>query len=130
MHRRIMIVLAVVLPAAFVAGLAARKPPAPANPAYTGVRWSGHEPSSIKPSAGTARSGYTIPCCRIGFELSGSLCRAQASVIHPNATAETLLIRGFGTAALLLLHVILCIGPLCRLDRRFLLCCTTGVIWV
>src|SRR5262249_10888717 len=31
-----------------------------------------------------------------------------------------LLIRGFGTAALLLLHVILCIGPLCRLDRRFL----------
>jgi len=41
-------------------------------------------------------------------------------VIHPNATAETLLIRGFGTARLLLLHVILCIGPLCRLDRRFL----------
>jgi nitrite reductase/ring-hydroxylating ferredoxin subunit/DMSO/TMAO reductase YedYZ heme-binding membrane subunit len=42
------------------------------------------------------------------------------SVVHPNATAETLLIRGLGTAALLLLHVILCIGPLCRLDRRFL----------
>jgi nitrite reductase/ring-hydroxylating ferredoxin subunit/DMSO/TMAO reductase YedYZ heme-binding membrane subunit len=42
------------------------------------------------------------------------------SLVHPNATAETLLIRGFGTAALLLLHVILCIGPLCRLDRRFL----------
>lgn len=42
------------------------------------------------------------------------------ALIHPNATAETLLIRGFGTAALLLLHVILCIGPLCRLDPRFL----------
>jgi len=42
------------------------------------------------------------------------------ALVHPNATAETLLIRGFGTAALLLLHVILCIGPLCRLDRRFL----------
>ena len=42
------------------------------------------------------------------------------SLVHPNATAETLLIRGFGTAALLLLHLILCIGPLCRLDRRFL----------
>jgi nitrite reductase/ring-hydroxylating ferredoxin subunit/DMSO/TMAO reductase YedYZ heme-binding membrane subunit len=39
---------------------------------------------------------------------------------HPNGTAETLLIRGLGTAALLLLHVILAIGPLCRLDRRFL----------
>jgi nitrite reductase/ring-hydroxylating ferredoxin subunit/DMSO/TMAO reductase YedYZ heme-binding membrane subunit len=42
------------------------------------------------------------------------------AIAHPNATAETLLIRGFGTAALLLLHVILAIGPLCRLDRRFL----------
>jgi nitrite reductase/ring-hydroxylating ferredoxin subunit/DMSO/TMAO reductase YedYZ heme-binding membrane subunit len=42
------------------------------------------------------------------------------SLVHPNATAETLLIRGLGTAALLLLHVILCIGPVCRLDRRFL----------
>jgi len=39
---------------------------------------------------------------------------------NPNATAETLLIRAFGTAALLLLHVVLCIGPLARLDRRFL----------
>ncbi len=41
-------------------------------------------------------------------------------VVHPNATGETLLIRGFGTLALLLLHVILCIGPLCRLNRAFL----------
>jgi sulfoxide reductase heme-binding subunit YedZ len=42
------------------------------------------------------------------------------SVLHPNATIETLLIRAFGTLALLLLTVILCIGPLCRLDPRFL----------
>ena len=40
--------------------------------------------------------------------------------IHPYATIETLLIRGFGTASFLLLHIILCIGPLCRLDPRFL----------
>lgn len=39
---------------------------------------------------------------------------------NPLATAETVLIRGLGTAALLLLHVILSIGPLCRLDCRFL----------
>ena len=39
---------------------------------------------------------------------------------NPTATAETLLIRAFGTAAFLLLHVVLCIGPLARLDRRFL----------
>ncbi len=39
---------------------------------------------------------------------------------HPEITAETLLIRAFGTAALLLLHIVLAIGPLCRLNRRFL----------
>src|SRR5206468_968299 len=39
---------------------------------------------------------------------------------NPTATAETLLIRAFGTAAFLLLNVVLCIGPLARLDRRFL----------
>lgn len=42
------------------------------------------------------------------------------TLVHPSATAETLIIRGFGTLALLLLHVILCIGPLCRLHPRFL----------
>jgi nitrite reductase/ring-hydroxylating ferredoxin subunit/DMSO/TMAO reductase YedYZ heme-binding membrane subunit len=42
------------------------------------------------------------------------------SLVRPNASAETLLIRGFGTAAFLLLHVALAIGPLCRLDKRFL----------
>ena len=38
---------------------------------------------------------------------------------NPTATAETLLIRALGTAAFLLLNVVLCIGPLSRLDRRF-----------
>jgi nitrite reductase/ring-hydroxylating ferredoxin subunit/DMSO/TMAO reductase YedYZ heme-binding membrane subunit len=42
------------------------------------------------------------------------------AIIHPNATAETLLIRAFGTASLFLLHVVLAIGPLCRLSSRFL----------
>lgn len=41
-------------------------------------------------------------------------------VLHPNATAETVLIRAFGTAAFILLHIILSIGPLCRLKPRFL----------
>ena len=40
--------------------------------------------------------------------------------VRPEITAETLIIRACGTAAFLLLHVILSIGPLCRLDRRFL----------
>ncbi len=43
-----------------------------------------------------------------------------SAVLHPTAVAETLIIRSTGTAAFLLLHVILSIGPLCRLDRRFL----------
>ena len=41
-------------------------------------------------------------------------------VANPFATAETLLIRAFGSSAILLLHLALAIGPLCRLDARFL----------
>jgi methionine sulfoxide reductase heme-binding subunit len=41
-------------------------------------------------------------------------------IFHPNITAETLIIRAFGTLALLMLHIILCIGPLCRLNTDFL----------
>ncbi|MEK7257589.1 MAG: (2Fe-2S)-binding protein, partial [Bacteroidota bacterium] len=39
--------------------------------------------------------------------------------LHPEITAETLVIRATGTLAFLMLHVILCIGPLARLDKRF-----------
>ena len=39
---------------------------------------------------------------------------------HPNGTVETLIIRGLATAAFLLLHIILMIGPLCRLNPKFL----------
>jgi nitrite reductase/ring-hydroxylating ferredoxin subunit/DMSO/TMAO reductase YedYZ heme-binding membrane subunit len=38
----------------------------------------------------------------------------------PDAALETALIRGLGAAALVLLHLILCIGPLARLDSRWL----------
>jgi nitrite reductase/ring-hydroxylating ferredoxin subunit/DMSO/TMAO reductase YedYZ heme-binding membrane subunit len=44
---------------------------------------------------------------------------AQAAA-RPELTIETLLIRTLGATAFTLLHVILCIGPLARLDRRFL----------
>ncbi|MCZ6727293.1 MAG: ferric reductase-like transmembrane domain-containing protein [Acidobacteria bacterium] len=40
--------------------------------------------------------------------------------LRPGITLETLLIRAFGTAAFLSLHVVLSIGPLARLDPRFL----------
>jgi nitrite reductase/ring-hydroxylating ferredoxin subunit/DMSO/TMAO reductase YedYZ heme-binding membrane subunit len=41
-------------------------------------------------------------------------------VMFPRITDEILLIRAFGSAAFLLLHIILCIGPLCRLNPNFL----------
>ena len=41
-------------------------------------------------------------------------------ILFPRVTEEILLMRAFGTAAFLLLHFILCIGPLCRLNPKFL----------
>src|SRR4051812_8453885 len=49
------------------------------------------------------------------------LFTALMVVFYPEFTAETLIIRAAGTLALLLLHIILAIGPLSRLDKRFLL---------
>jgi len=49
----------------------------------------------------------------MGFTIATSLA-------FPHITEEILLIRAFGAAAYILLHVVLCIGPLCRLNRRFL----------
>jgi sulfoxide reductase heme-binding subunit YedZ len=40
--------------------------------------------------------------------------------LYPLITDEILVMRAVGTAAFLLLHIILCIGPLCRLNPKFL----------
>lgn len=46
---------------------------------------------------------------------------ALASLVFtPHITPPILLVRATGTAAMLLLHIILCVGPLCRLNSRFL----------
>jgi sulfoxide reductase heme-binding subunit YedZ len=45
---------------------------------------------------------------------------ALQAVLFPDVTFETILIRATSTLAFLLLHIILVIGPLCRLDARFL----------
>ena len=55
-----------------------------------------------------------------GVVLYLAIFAGAGTILFPTATAETLLIRAFGTLALLLLHITLSIGPLCRLDRRFL----------
>src|SRR6185503_11426693 len=41
-------------------------------------------------------------------------------VFNPQVTFETLLIRSSSTLAVLLLHIILSIGPLCRINKKFL----------
>jgi len=60
-----------------------------------------------------ATFGSLLALCLVTFLVASFLVR-------PEITIETALIRAFGTAALLLLHVVLAIGPLARLDRRFL----------
>jgi methionine sulfoxide reductase heme-binding subunit len=42
------------------------------------------------------------------------------TILSPTETAETLIIRAFGTCAILLLHIVLIIGPLCRFSPKFL----------
>jgi len=49
-----------------------------------------------------------------------SLFVGVTAIINPDYTFETALIRSTSTLALLLLHVILSIGPLCRLNNKFL----------
>ncbi|MEZ0298897.1 MAG: Rieske 2Fe-2S domain-containing protein, partial [Candidatus Methylacidiphilales bacterium] len=45
---------------------------------------------------------------------------AAIAIAHPATTAETFILRFTAMSALVLLHVILAIGPLARLDTRFL----------
>ena len=55
-----------------------------------------------------------------GVTLYLTLFIGVSAFFFPYATAKTLIIRAAGSAAFLLLHIILCIGPLCRLDSTFL----------
>lgn len=55
-----------------------------------------------------------------GVVVYAALFISLSVAFFPFATAETLVIRAAGSAAFFLLTIILCIGPLCRLDSRFL----------
>ena len=55
-----------------------------------------------------------------GVTLYLTLFIEVSAFLFPYATATTLIIRAAGSAAFLLLHIVLCIGPLCRLDPTFL----------
>lgn len=75
--------------------------------AYRAVGWN-HQKQRYDVTLAMATATY------LGIFIAGGL------LLDANATIETIIIRAFGTAALLLLHVVLAIGPLCRLDSRFL----------
>lgn len=62
---------------------------------------------------------YDLSLCGV-LTLGLGTFLATSVLVSPNTTVETLLIRGSSVSALLLLHVILCIGPLARFDPRFL----------
>jgi len=55
-----------------------------------------------------------------GVTLYLTLFIGVSAFLFPYATAKTLIIRAAGSSAFLLLHIVLCIGPLCRLDTKFL----------
>jgi nitrite reductase/ring-hydroxylating ferredoxin subunit/DMSO/TMAO reductase YedYZ heme-binding membrane subunit len=74
---------------------------------YKAVGWNG----------GKRRYDFAI---FIGVLLAVSATAAVTALVHPLTTAETFLIRFLAVTAFTLLHIILLIGPLARLDRRFL----------
>lgn len=55
-----------------------------------------------------------------GLVLCGGIFAGLTLMANPESTIETIIIRTSAILAFLLLHVILCIGPLARLESRFL----------
>ena len=55
-----------------------------------------------------------------GVAIYLALFGVLTEVMFPHVTDEIMIIRAFGTAAFVLLHIILCIGPLCRLNPKCL----------
>lgn len=77
---------------------------------YTWVQWSGH------------KRRYDLAVA-IGIVLYVGVFVAISTAVLPRGeqlSAPILLMRATGSCAFVLLHVILCIGPLARLDSRFL----------
>lgn len=76
---------------------------------YTLVQWNKHKKVYDLVMLG-AVAAYIV-----GFVAVGKvLLRGREAI-----SDEILLIRAFGTCAIVMLHIVLCIGPAARLDRRF-----------
>ncbi len=74
---------------------------------YTGVGWTASK-----------RAYDLVLLAGVAVALAGFV--AVTAATQPAVTVETLLIRATALTAFALLHVVLAIGPLARLDRRFL----------
>ena len=74
---------------------------------YTAVSWTPH------------KKRYDL-WIAVGVLLTLAAFIGVSLAVDPAATVETLLLRGLSITAVALLHIILAIGPLARLDRRFL----------
>lgn len=77
---------------------------------YTWVQWSHHK----RVYDGVMAAGAALYLA-VFVVLSKYLWRGQSSI-----SDEVLLIRATGSCAIVMLHVILCLGPLARLNARFL----------
>ncbi|MBL8746915.1 MAG: (2Fe-2S)-binding protein, partial [Phycisphaerae bacterium] len=76
---------------------------------YTWVHWNRHKKvyDAVLIGGVAVYLGAFVALGKLVFASPGDL------------SDEVLVIRALGTAAFSLLHVVLCIGPLARLDRRF-----------
>ena len=77
---------------------------------YVAVQWSGHKRVYDLVVAGAVVAYLAV------FALVTSLLWSGEEAVSPPILA----MRATGSCAIVMLHVILCIGPLARLDRRFL----------
>lgn len=77
---------------------------------YTWVQWNRH-----KRVYDSVAAGCVLAFVAVFFVVTKLIWRGEESF-----SDEIVLIRATGSAAILLLHVVLCIGPMARLDRRFL----------
>lgn len=77
---------------------------------YTWVQWSSHKRVYDAVAAGGAMLYIGLFFATTKLLFTG----------RESASDEIVLIRATGSCAILLLHIILCIGPLARLDARFL----------
>jgi nitrite reductase/ring-hydroxylating ferredoxin subunit/DMSO/TMAO reductase YedYZ heme-binding membrane subunit len=72
-------------------------------------------------AVGWNRQKRIYDACLMGILLAFVAAFSGMTLLsNPAVTLETIIIRSTAVAAFLLLHVILCIGPLERLDQRFL----------